>query len=91
MDIAEFRSLGFLQEVNRQFLHPRGLALEVVVADDGTESLGGIWDYRDDAEGVLYLGQDLDPEKAATVQAEYERHVEERTKLLGSPIQRVGP
>jgi hypothetical protein len=30
MDIAEFRELGYLQEVNRLVLHPCGLALEVV-------------------------------------------------------------
>ena len=54
MDIAEFRRLGYLQELNRRFLHPLGLALEVVVADDGTERLGGVWDYRDDPEGILY-------------------------------------
>lgn len=29
MDIAEFRKVGFLQEVNRKVLHPCGLALEV--------------------------------------------------------------
>lgn len=30
IDIAEFRELGFLQEANRQFFHPLGLALEIV-------------------------------------------------------------
>lgn len=54
MAIEEFRGKGILQEVNRQFFHPIGLALEVVVEEDGTETLGGIWDYRDDPEGVLY-------------------------------------
>lgn len=59
IDIKEFREKGFLQEVNRQFFHPLGLALEVVINDeDGTESLGGIWDYRDDPEGVFF-GQDM--------------------------------
>jgi hypothetical protein len=28
MDLGEFRDLGFLQEANRQFFHPLGLALE---------------------------------------------------------------
>ncbi len=31
MDITEFRDLGYLQEVNRLFFHPLGLALEVVI------------------------------------------------------------
>lgn len=54
MDIAEFRREGYLQELNRRFLHPLGLALEVAVEDDGTERLGGIWDCRDDPAGVYY-------------------------------------
>lgn len=55
IDIKEFREMGFLQELNRQFLHPLGLALEVVIDDkDGSEKLGGVWDYRDDPEGMLY-------------------------------------
>lgn len=52
--IKEFREKGFLQELNRQFLHPLGMALEVLIEEDGTESLGGIWDYREDAEGMFY-------------------------------------
>lgn len=31
MEPAEFRRLGLLQEVNRQFLHPLGLALEMQI------------------------------------------------------------
>lgn len=33
IDIATFRELGFLQEANRLFFHPLGLALEVAVED----------------------------------------------------------
>lgn len=54
IDIKEFREFGFLQELNRHFLHPLGMALEVIIEDDGTERLGGIWDYRDDPEGMLF-------------------------------------
>lgn len=54
IDIKEFREQGYLQELNRQFLHPLGLALEVVIDDDGTERLGGIWDYREEDEGIYY-------------------------------------
>lgn len=58
LDIADFRSLGYLQELNRRFLHPLGLALEVIVEDDGTETLGGVWDYRNDPEGIRYDNAD---------------------------------
>lgn len=55
MSIKEFREKGYLQELNRRFLHPLGLALEVIVDDKtGEERLGGIWDYRDDPEGIYY-------------------------------------
>jgi hypothetical protein len=55
LDIAKFREIGLLAEVNRLFFHPLGLALEVNIDDEtGKETLGGIWDYRDDPEGILY-------------------------------------
>lgn len=54
IDIKEFREKGYLQELNRKFLHPLGLALEIIQENDGTETLGGIWDCRDDEEGIYY-------------------------------------
>lgn len=54
MDLKEFIDAGFLQEANRRFFHPLGLALEVAKNRDGTYSLTGIWDYRDDPEGIIY-------------------------------------
>lgn len=35
IDIKEWRAQGYLQEVNRLFFHPLGLALEVVTEDCG--------------------------------------------------------
>jgi hypothetical protein len=59
IDIKEFKDKGFLQEANRQFFHPLGLALEIIIDDDTEEmSLGGVWDYRDDPEG-MFFGNDL--------------------------------
>jgi len=54
IDIREFREKGYLQELNRRFLHPLGMALEVVVDENGNEKLGGIWDSREDEEGIYY-------------------------------------
>jgi hypothetical protein len=102
MDIAEFQSEGYLQEVNRQFLHPLGLALEVRGSMDeaamrkwlvdffdrvpdgpdhidvavallkefgivpGGKRLFGVWDYRDDPEGIQFDPKDWeDPERVA--------------------------
>lgn len=87
IDIAEFRQFGYLQEINRRFLHPLGMALEVLVAEDGTETLGGIWDYRDDPEGMNYGPGMIDHEKARQVyQAESDRF-EARRAALGYWIQ----
>lgn len=55
ISISEFRDKGYLKELNRRFLHPLGLALEVVIDDEtGEEKLGGIWDMRSDPEGIYY-------------------------------------
>lgn len=89
IDIKEFREVGFLQEVNRLFFHPLGLALEIVVGDDGSERLGGVWDSRDDAEGIAF--QDgPDDDKANRVAAERRRHTSARVSLLGDSIQPCG-
>ncbi|MFW6247409.1 MAG: hypothetical protein ACOC22_04550 [bacterium] len=54
MNIKEFRKEGYLQEANRQFFHPLGLALEIIIEENGEEKLGGIWDFRDDPEGIHF-------------------------------------
>lgn len=87
MDIAEFRSGGYLQEVNRRFLHPLGLALEVTVDDDGRERLSGVWDYREDPDGIRYAeSMDLRPH-AATIAAEWNLRSSTREAELGYMIQ----
>lgn len=91
MDLNDFMDLGFLQEVNRLFFHPLGLALEVFVNDEGKAvQLGKIWDYRDEPEGMCF--GDLDEEakiKAINVQNEYKKHLEHRVALFGDPIQPI--
>jgi len=57
IDIKEFREKGYLQELNRQFLYPLGMALEVIIDDEGNEKLGGVWDYKDDPEGMFYTDE----------------------------------
>ena len=60
--IKEFREKGYLQEVNRRFFHPLGLALEIV-SEHGYEKLGGIWDFRNDEEGIYYDIKNSDSER----------------------------
>lgn len=84
MDPAEFQELGFLQEVNRRFLHPCGLALAIQKDDDGTCRLAGIIDARDDPEGIAFFDA-YDEGKAGAVDVEIERHREARQALFGGP------
>lgn len=91
IDIAEFRSMGYLQELNRRFLHPLGLALEVVVDEDGTEHLGGVWDSRDDPEGITYGDEHHAPTllAAETIDAILDLRAPARRQGLGYVIQPV--
>lgn len=110
MDIKEFREGGFLQEANRHFFHPLGLALETVSEECGgcggkgrlttpvegrdveckscngsgrLERLGGVWDYRDDPEGIVFdNGYGLDREKAAQVTTVFIRHLKVRNQMF---------
>jgi len=91
MDIKEFREKGLLAELNRTFLHPLGLALEVTIEDDGEEKLGGIWDFRDDPEGILYADKILPSvmEKCVNVQKFIEEKHKQRFEVLGYVFQDI--
>ena len=90
IDIKEFREFGFLQELNRQFLHPMGLALEVVKDDNGNEVLGGIWDYRDDPEGIVFDIANSDDERIKRFQENEERVKKHIDKMIASRIESLG-
>ena len=84
-NIKELREMGLIHELNRLFLHPMGLALEDVISDNGEEKLGGIWDYRDDPEGILFTK--LDKEKMANIKKFREEKLKKRKETLGFEIQ----
>lgn len=86
MDLREFRDEGYLQEINRRLLHPLGLALEVTHHADGSVSLSGVWDDRDDPEGTRYEGADLAP-KAANVSRLWIEREAARRAALGYMVQ----
>ena len=92
IDIKKFRERGYLQELNRQFLHPLGLALEVNINENGDETLGGVWDYRDDPEGIIFALSELNAlfvRKAETVQKEMEEKMKTRFGKLQYFVQPV--
>lgn len=88
MPIDEFRNIGFLQEVNRQFFHPLGLALSITIDKEQKYRLDGILDYRDDPEGI-YFDMDLSEEKAKNVAELRDSKEAVRKKLFGSTIQPI--
>jgi len=93
MNLKEFKSAGFLQEANRQFFHPLGLALFVSYDEhehnDDSEPVGlGIMDYRDDPEGMIFAElTEADKERAAKIADLRESKREARLRLLGDIIQ----
>lgn len=90
MDIAEFVDEGYLQELNRRFLHPLGLALEVVTDEDGRPThFGGVWDFRDDPEGLIYGPETIDVRKVQHVRRIENGRTTPRIDALGYWIQPV--
>jgi len=87
IDISEFRKKGFLQELNRTFLHPLGMALEVIVHEDESETLGGRWDYRNDTEGMSYADGVISQEKVNNVLELWNTKTTARRKNLGYVVQ----
>lgn len=87
MPIQEFVDGGWLQEANRQFFHPRGLALAVSYDDNGNCTLYGIYDSRNDPEGFSY-GFEPSLEKALNVERERHR-ITTRKESLGYVVQPV--
>lgn len=90
MDVAEFARRGYLQEVNRRFLHPLGLALAVDMTEDGTATIAGVWDARDDPEGFIFNAfTDESAAKAAFVDAEMAKRAEARFRAWGNIVQPI--
>lgn len=85
MSILEFWETGYLHEINRCFLHPLGLALEVTVDSEGNYSLSGVWDARDDLDGISF-SQPV-AQKAIRIQEERLIRAPARIKELGYYVQ----
>jgi hypothetical protein len=79
LDGKTFREDGYLQEANRIFFHPLGLALELDL-EAGTLR---VWDYRDDPEGIVFSPGDDLAEKAGRVMEIRKARMPARMKALG--------
>jgi hypothetical protein len=85
-----FLETGLLWKINSDILHPLGLALEVEVSDEGEVKFGDAWDYREDAEGILYGDEDYSKGKARWEQfkkAFADKKLNDRKRALGFVVQ----
>jgi len=80
-----FLENGILFELNRTILHPYGLALEVKQDDEGNWVFGGLWDYRDDPEGMLFAQElfEAGEDKWNKFQQEHKKNIDSRLSTLG--------
>jgi hypothetical protein len=92
MSIKEFREEGYLQEVNRLFLHPLGLALQVDVGKNGKDdTISGIWDCRDDSEGIIFdIANSPDSSRKRKFRKNRARVEKQRNKLHALRMERLG-
>lgn len=97
IDIKEFRELGYLQELNRLFLHRLGFALSITIDDETEEEyINGIWDYREDKEGIYFDLANSDSKrynefrkKAQYVQDQFDEKSAARKEKLGFDVEPI--
>lgn len=93
LPISDLINEGYLQEVNRCFFHPLGLAL-AVTCDEEHSDHGSMYvmDYRHDPEG-MFFGDLTDSDsirKANNVLSLRLQKAKEREESVGNVIQPVG-
>lgn len=81
----EFIDFGYLQELNRNFLAPLGLVMEIAPPDDENRSLGElkIFDFRTSPEKAILPVSQLDSQKAENVSSALDLAGSRRLKQLG--------
>lgn len=84
MDLKEFCEKGYLQEANRQFFHPLGLAMAITLNEAGEYVFHGIID-SDDPTGIYF--DNIDPGKAYNVAYRWWNIAELRRRKLGFIVQ----
>lgn len=81
----ELSDEGYLQEANRLFFHPLGLALEVTVDDDEEFYDVKIQDWRHDPEGVYF--DVVNPKKVEAIENTKAARIADRAHALGFFVQ----
>jgi hypothetical protein len=72
MDPVKFKDDGYLQEVNRRFLHILGLSLGFAIGEDGGTQVV-IYDQRNDMQGMIFPDGLLQKRKVDFINAEFEK------------------
>lgn len=98
LDLKEFMDKGYLQEVNRYFFHPLGLALEVNEIGPELDNPKiyyelRVQDFRDEPGGMIFDDEIINsPEakqKAKNILEEIVKKADERIKILGYHLQEI--
>jgi hypothetical protein len=90
LSTTDLRDGGYLQEVNRRFFHPLGLALEATLGPKALITSGDlcvftVQDHRADPEGVIF--GDVDPAHVVRIDAEWKQREPVRETALGWMIE----
>jgi hypothetical protein len=87
MTVKQFVEEGYLQEVNRLFFHPLGIALSISVSEAGRYRLGKI-KTTDDPEGFIFGGfAEPEIERAYAITARGVSMAKTRKKNLGYVVE----
>jgi len=82
----ELLEFGYVQEVNRRFFHPLGMAM--AVSNIGRNySFDGVWDLRKDPEGLTFGDGVMSEEKFRRVEEEWAKRAKKRLEALGYIVQ----
>ena len=92
----EFYEKGYLQEVNRRFLHSVGLSLTVEENKDGEWQYLGILDYRDEERPLSMLFHEMNEDEIqealafeSSVNQEIVKRADSRIDILGGIIEPI--
>lgn len=95
IDLNEFREKGYLQEANRKFFHPLGLAL-TVGTDENNQVQLFVQDSREDPEGFAFDFKNRSKESNAksiikrdNILNELQKRSSARVKLFGDVIEEI--
>jgi len=91
MKLKEFRDFGYLQEVNRKFFHPLGLAMAVSRDQDDNPVSIHIFDGRKEPEAFTFdsVSGETFKTKFKNIKREWISRSKVRKVLLGFMIQEI--